>query len=80
MMLLWWLVVPDWPLHWVMFPALIPFLLFVPGIVRYSRVLYVHLEQMLDAGLTEASSPAAKTGTTAKSPASHDPRQDDEET
>jgi hypothetical protein len=38
-----WLL-PSWPLHWALFPALVPFLPLVPLIFRFSRVAWIHLE------------------------------------
>ena len=38
------LVLPSWPLHWVLFPAIVVFLPLVPLIFRYSRVAWIHLE------------------------------------
>jgi hypothetical protein len=37
-------VIPTWPLHWAMFPALILFLPFVPLVFRWSRAAWIHLE------------------------------------
>jgi hypothetical protein len=41
-------IFPDWPLHWVLFPAVFALIPFIPLIFRYSRVVYFHLEQWLD--------------------------------
>jgi uncharacterized protein (DUF983 family) len=42
------LLVPDWPLHWVLFLALVPFLPLALAIVRYSRVVYIYFEQWVN--------------------------------
>jgi hypothetical protein len=47
-LLLWWFVFPDWQLHWVVLVAVIPFVLAVPLVVQYSRVLAVHISYLLD--------------------------------
>jgi len=41
------LVLPDWPLHWTLLVACVPFVLFVPLIFRYSRVFWMHLDRSL---------------------------------
>ncbi len=46
--LLWWLVLPEMHLHWIVLIALVPFVFVVPLIVRYSRVLAIHLYYFLD--------------------------------
>jgi uncharacterized protein (DUF983 family) len=51
-LLLWLFVLPDWPLWGIVALSLGVFLLFVPGIVRYSRALYIHLEQLIEEGRT----------------------------
>jgi uncharacterized protein (DUF983 family) len=47
---LWLFLLPDWPLYGILSLALGVFLVFVPAIVRYSRVLYLHLEHLIEAG------------------------------
>lgn len=49
-LLLWFFVLPDWPVYWVLTLTLGIFLTFVPAIVRYSRVLYFHVEYLIEAG------------------------------
>lgn len=43
-LLIHWLL-PSWSFHVVMTVAVIPFLLTVPEIVRYSRILWLHFDQ-----------------------------------
>src|SRR5262245_8554273 len=42
--LLGYFVLPTWEWHWALFPAMLLFLPFVLPIVRYSRVIWLHLE------------------------------------
>jgi Protein of unknown function (DUF983) len=37
-----WLWLPSWPLEFVVLVALVPYLLFVPAIFRYSRILWMY--------------------------------------
>ncbi len=42
------LIVPDWPLHWILLAVWVLFLPLVPMIFRYSRVLFIHLDRYFD--------------------------------
>jgi uncharacterized protein (DUF983 family) len=39
------LVLPDWGLEWLVLLAFPPFLLFVPLLFRYSRVLWIYFDR-----------------------------------
>ena len=41
---IYWLFLPDWEPQYVVMIAVIPFLLFVPVIFRYSRILWIHID------------------------------------
>ncbi|HYV35124.1 MAG TPA: DUF983 domain-containing protein [Gemmataceae bacterium] len=41
---IYWLVLPHWQLQNVVFVAAIPFLLLVPFIWRYSRIVWMHID------------------------------------
>ncbi len=43
-LLIWWLFLPDWPLQNVTLVAALPFLLVVPAVFRYSRVIWMHID------------------------------------
>ena len=43
-----WLVVPSWPLHWVLLAVWLLFLPLVPAVFRYSRVLFIHFDRYFD--------------------------------
>src|SRR2546423_1995182 len=42
--LLKWLVVPSWEWHWVVLTAALPFLVLVPTLFRYSRMIWLHMD------------------------------------
>jgi hypothetical protein len=39
-----WLLLPGWSLEFVVVIALVPFLLLVPALFRYSRVIWMHID------------------------------------
>jgi uncharacterized protein (DUF983 family) len=43
-LLIYWLILPDWPLQNVVFVAGLPFLLLVPLVYRYSRIVWMHID------------------------------------
>jgi uncharacterized protein (DUF983 family) len=45
---LWYGVVPDWPLHWVLLLALAAFAPFMLTIFRYARILFIHFDRFVD--------------------------------
>ncbi len=47
-LLLWLTVLADWQLHWIVLPALVLFLPFLPLVFRYSRVLWMHFDRFFD--------------------------------
>ncbi len=42
------LLVPHWPLHWILVVAWIAFLPLSPAVFRYSRVLFIHFDRYFD--------------------------------
>ena len=46
--LLKWLVLPSWEWQWVALLAEVPFLLLVPTLFRYSRMIWLHLDPLRD--------------------------------
>ena len=42
--LLYWLVVPDWTPEGVALLAAVPYLLLVPVVLRYARVIWMHID------------------------------------
>ncbi len=42
------LIVPSWPLHWILLAAWVAFLPLVPAVFRYSRVLFIHFDRYFD--------------------------------
>jgi uncharacterized protein (DUF983 family) len=42
------LVVPAWPLHWILLAVWVAFLPLVPAVFRYSRVLFIHFDRYFD--------------------------------
>ena len=43
-LLIYWLFLPDWQLQHVSLIAAVPFLLLVPLIFRYSRIIWMHFD------------------------------------
>jgi uncharacterized protein (DUF983 family) len=41
-------VLPTWPLHWTLLVGMLPFVLLVPAIFRYSRVFWMHLDRSIN--------------------------------
>ena len=41
-------VLPGWPLHWALVPALALLAPLVPVVFRYARVIWFHFEQWID--------------------------------
>ena len=39
----WWLL-PSWPVEVVIFLAVIPYLALIPLVIRYSRVIWMHID------------------------------------
>jgi uncharacterized protein (DUF983 family) len=39
-----WLFLPNWPLEFVVLVALVPYLLLVPAVFRYSRILWMFFD------------------------------------
>jgi len=39
-----WLLLPGWPLEFVVLVALVHYLLFVPAVFRYSRILWMYFD------------------------------------
>jgi uncharacterized protein (DUF983 family) len=48
MVLIHWLFVPDWKLEYALLLAAPPFLLMVPMLFRYSRVVWMHFDRWAD--------------------------------
>ena len=48
-----WLLLPRWPLIWLVGLAWLVFLPLVPAVFRYSRVLFLHFDRMFDPGPDE---------------------------
>lgn len=42
------LLIPSWPLHWLVVLAWVLFLPLVPAVFRYSRVMFLHFDQYYD--------------------------------
>jgi uncharacterized protein (DUF983 family) len=42
------LVVPNWPLHWILLAVWVASLPLAPAVFRYSRVLLIHLDRYFD--------------------------------
>jgi len=42
------LIVPSWPLHWILLAVWAVFLPLVPAVFRYSRVLFIHFDRYFD--------------------------------
>ena len=42
------LIVPAWPLHWILLATWVAFLPLVPAVFRYSRVLFIHFDRYFD--------------------------------
>ena len=42
------IILPEWPWHLAMFPAVLGLLLCLPAIFRYSRVLWIHLDHWVN--------------------------------
>ncbi len=42
------LLVPSWPLHWIVLGVWAAFLPLVPALFRYSRVLFIHFDRYFD--------------------------------
>lgn len=42
------LIVPTWPLHWILVATWVAFLPLVPAVFRYSRVLFIHFDRYFD--------------------------------
>jgi hypothetical protein len=47
-LLLAWLQWPDWPLYQLLLVALVGFIPLLPVVFRYSRILWMHFDQMFD--------------------------------
>jgi uncharacterized protein (DUF983 family) len=43
-----WLLLPEWQLQWLVLLGLLPALLFVPWVFRFSRVLWIHFDRHFD--------------------------------
>jgi uncharacterized protein (DUF983 family) len=46
--ILWYRLVPKWPLYWVFLSAAVLFLPLVPAVFRYSRIIWIHLDHYID--------------------------------
>jgi uncharacterized protein (DUF983 family) len=42
------LIVPAWPLHWILLATWVAYLPLVPAVFRYSRVLFIHFDRYFD--------------------------------
>ena len=42
------LLVPTWPLHWIVLAVWLAFLPLAPAVFRYSRVLFIHFDRYFD--------------------------------
>jgi hypothetical protein len=42
------LIVPGWPLHWIVLAVWAAFLPLAPAVFRYSRVLFIHFDRYFD--------------------------------
>jgi uncharacterized protein (DUF983 family) len=42
------LIVPSWPLHWILVAVWVASLPLVPAVFRYSRVLFIHMDRCFD--------------------------------
>lgn len=42
------LIVPKWPLHWILLAAWAAFVPLGPAVFRYSRVLFIHFDRYFD--------------------------------
>ena len=42
------LLIPSWPLHWIVLGVWAAILPLVPAIFRYSRVLFIHFDRYFD--------------------------------
>ncbi len=42
------LLIARWPLEWALAGATLALLAFVPGIFRYSRIVWIYLDRVLD--------------------------------
>jgi uncharacterized protein (DUF983 family) len=56
------LVVPSWPLHWIILAVWIAFLPLVPAVFRYSRVLFIHFDRYFDPEAADDRSRRARLG------------------
>jgi len=43
-LLIYWLILPEWPLQNVVLIAGLPFLFLIPVVFRYSRVIWMHID------------------------------------
>jgi uncharacterized protein (DUF983 family) len=48
LMLAAWLIKPEWSLQRIVVAGFVAFLPFVPGMVRFSRVLWIHFDRAVD--------------------------------
>ncbi len=46
--ILWYGLLPAWPLHLILLPAILAFLPLVPAVFRYSRIIWIHLDRRLN--------------------------------
>lgn len=47
-LLLWLGPLRGWELRWAVLPAGVLFLLFVPAVFRWSRILWIHMDRYID--------------------------------
>jgi uncharacterized protein (DUF983 family) len=47
-LLIHWLILPDWRLENTVLVAILPFLLIVPLVFRYSRILWMHIDPPME--------------------------------
>jgi uncharacterized protein (DUF983 family) len=57
------LIAPDLPFHWAFIIAAVAFLPSVPIIVRYSRVIWMHIDRAIDPDTESTTSSSVTPGT-----------------